>query len=54
MVSEFCEKITVLYKDKNLREKMSKNSKELLIKEFSINERNKKLKDVFDKIVKII
>jgi len=51
MVDEFCEKIIILYKDKNLRKNMAKNSKQLLLEKFTIESRNKQLKFIYDKIL---
>ncbi|PIW94805.1 MAG: hypothetical protein COZ85_03205 [Candidatus Moranbacteria bacterium CG_4_8_14_3_um_filter_34_16] len=50
MIEEFVKKIISLKMDKNLLIKMGKNSKELLLKEFSLEKRNNELKNVFDAI----
>lgn len=52
-VKEFVEKISILIEDKNLREKMGRNSFSLVESgKFSIKERNKKLLKIYKEAVK--
>ncbi len=46
-INELCKKTELLIKDKNLRRKMSKASRELAIKKFSIEKRNQKLYKIY-------
>ncbi|EKE16383.1 MAG: hypothetical protein ACD_11C00018G0019 [uncultured bacterium] len=51
MVDIFCKKILLLYNDIDLKNEMSKKSRELLESKFTIEKRNEKLKKIFDNIV---
>lgn len=51
MIEKFCEKIVLLHQDEELRAKMAQNSKQLLLKEFTIDSRNERLASVYNKIL---
>jgi len=49
-IDEVCDKIQFLYDNNSERIKMGENSKKLVIKEFSLEQKNHKLKKIFDKL----
>ncbi len=50
MISSFVKKVIRLKEDKNLLIKMGKNSKDILIKGFSLEKRNRELKSIFNNL----
>jgi len=48
IIDEICEKAALLIKDEKLREKFSKEGKRMSETKFSLEKRNKKLKEIFD------
>lgn len=52
VIDDFVEKVCVLIENHEMRRKMGKNGREEIeFGKFSINERNKKLKNIYDKII---
>jgi len=53
LIGSFCDKISKLIENKRLREKMSKNClKEIKFGNFSIKKRNKKLKEIYEEVLR--